>query len=199
VNHQVPSVASGFFSKLLEMCGLDGEAHDEERDAAADFAEIAMREPLQDFQSYARKQLNGRRTFHWPVEFPEVASSGGFDAFVGNPPFLGGARISGTYGDSYLAYLLATNPKSIGNADLSSYFLRRCARFLRRGGVTGLIATNSTAKGETRESGLQYLIDTCACRKSNSHVQMMKSAEKWHWQYAANGMYCSRRRRVLVE
>jgi hypothetical protein len=38
----------------------------------------------------------------------------------------------------------------------------------------------------------------CACRKSNSHIQMMKSAKKWRRQNATNGMYCSRRRRVLV-
>src|SRR5258708_18282519 len=36
-------------------------------------------------------------------------------------------------------------------------------------------------------------------RKSNSHIQMMKSAKKWRRQNATNGMYCSRRRRVLVD
>ncbi len=40
---------------------------------------------------------------------------------------------------------------------------------------------------------------TCACRKSNSHIQMMKSAKKWRRQNATNGMYCTRRRRVLVD
>ena len=39
----------------------------------------------------------------------------------------------------------------------------------------------------------------CACRNSNSHVQMMKSAEKRRRQNATNGMYCSRRWRVLVD
>lgn len=39
----------------------------------------------------------------------------------------------------------------------------------------------------------------CACRKSNSHIQMMKSAEKWCRQKATNGMYNSRRRRVFVD
>jgi hypothetical protein len=39
----------------------------------------------------------------------------------------------------------------------------------------------------------------CACRKSNSHIQMMKTAKKWRRQNATNGMYGSRRRRVLVE
>jgi chaperonin GroEL len=35
--------------------------------------------------------------------------------------------------------------------------------------------------------------------ESNSHIQMMKSAKKWRRQNATNGMYCSRRRRVLVD
>ena len=44
-----------------------------------------------------------------------------------------------------------------------------------------------------------YAKPTCACRKSNSHIQMMKSAKKWRRQNATNGMYGSPRRRVLVE
>jgi hypothetical protein len=39
----------------------------------------------------------------------------------------------------------------------------------------------------------------CACWKSNSHIPMMKCAKKWRRQNATNGMYCSRRRRVLVD
>ena len=34
--------------------------------------------------------------------------------------------------------------------------------------------------------------------ESNSYIQMMKSAKKWRRQNATNGMYCSRRRRILV-
>ena len=43
------------------------------------------------------------------------------------------------------------------------------------------------------------VLATCACRKSDSHIQMMKSAKKWRRQNATNGMYCSRRRRVLAD
>ena len=34
--------------------------------------------------------------FHWEIEFPEVfdRETAGFDAFVGNPPFMGGSKIS---------------------------------------------------------------------------------------------------------
>jgi hypothetical protein len=45
--------------------------------------------------------------FHWEIEFPEVFSreNGGFDAIVGNPPFLGGRRIRGVLGDEYFDWL----------------------------------------------------------------------------------------------
>jgi hypothetical protein len=32
----------------------------------------------------------------------------------------------------------------------------------------------------------------CACRKSNSHIQMVKSAEEWRLHNAANGMNSAR-------
>jgi hypothetical protein len=39
--------------------------------------------------------------FHWPLAFPEVFARGGFDVVVGNPPFMGGLKISGALGDRY--------------------------------------------------------------------------------------------------
>jgi hypothetical protein len=38
--------------------------------------------------------------FHWEIEFPEVfqQKNSGFDAIVGNPPFLGGSKISTAFG-----------------------------------------------------------------------------------------------------
>ena len=46
--------------------------------------------------------------FHWEIELPEVFERGnpGFDAFVGNPPFLGGFRISSLLGMIYFKYLI---------------------------------------------------------------------------------------------
>ena len=51
-----------------------------------------------------------RRPLHWPLVFPELfadTSGPGFDAIIGNPPFLGGKKISGALGDDYLAWLAA--------------------------------------------------------------------------------------------
>jgi hypothetical protein len=48
--------------------------------------------------------------FHWEIEFPEVFAreNGGFDAVAGNPPFMGGTKISSSFGKSYLQWLLVS-------------------------------------------------------------------------------------------
>ncbi len=47
-----------------------------------------------------------RRPFHWPLEFPEVfVERGGFDAIIGNPPFMGGKKITGALGNAIIAII----------------------------------------------------------------------------------------------
>jgi hypothetical protein len=97
--------------------------------------------------------------FHWEIEFPEVFSreNGGFDGFVGNPPFLGGGKISGTSGAEYLNWILFLHPESHGNGDLVAHFFRRAFNVLRGEGAIGLIATNTIGQGDTRTTGLKYI------------------------------------------
>ncbi|MCH8048062.1 MAG: class I SAM-dependent DNA methyltransferase, partial [Planctomycetes bacterium] len=99
--------------------------------------------------------------FHWEIEFPEVFSreNSGFDAFVGNPPFMGGKNISGAYGDAYLDSLKMSFTNTGGQADLVAYFFRACFGNLRIGGSFGLLATNTISQGDTRRAGL-YSIRT---------------------------------------
>jgi hypothetical protein len=99
--------------------------------------------------------------FHWPLEFPEVflEERGGFDAFVGNPPFIGGRRIRETLGDRYRETLYALYPGSSGNADYCAFFFLRAFANLRQGGAVGLIATNTIAQGDTRETGLGKIVE----------------------------------------
>ncbi len=98
--------------------------------------------------------------FHWEVEFPEVftASRGGFDAMVGNPPFMGGKNISGALSDAYLRWLIAAFPPAGGQADLVAYFFRRAFLLLRDRGSFGLLSTNTIAQGDTRRAALTPII-----------------------------------------
>ncbi len=98
--------------------------------------------------------------FHWEIEFPEVfeRAKAGFDAIVGNPPFMGGKDISGTLVRNYLDWLTSSYERSGGQADLVSYFFRRAFAKLAPGGCFGLIATNTIAQGDTRRAGLGAIL-----------------------------------------
>ena len=100
------------------------------------------------------------RPLHWALEFPEVMGNGGFDAVVGNPPFIGGQRLTGHLGEDLREYLIQRIGRGKrGSADLCSYFLLRDL-FLAPQGRVGIIATNTIAQGDTREVGLDQIVDT---------------------------------------
>ncbi|MFD3586347.1 Eco57I restriction-modification methylase domain-containing protein [Streptomyces sp. NPDC058683] len=101
-----------------------------------------------------------REPVHLPLVFPEVWDErGGFDAVVGNPPFLGGKKLTGALGVAYREYLVERlGHAARGNADLVAYFLLRAHQVLNKGGQTGLVATSKLAQGESREVGLDQLI-----------------------------------------
>jgi hypothetical protein len=107
----------------------------------------------------AAQALAGRhRFFHWPLEFPEVFVGGGFDAVIGNPPFMGGLKISGNLGDKYRHWLEVAFEPYGGTADLCAAFYRRAYSLLKPGGRMGLVATNTIGQGDTRESGLAVIL-----------------------------------------
>jgi len=97
-----------------------------------------------------------KRFFHWFLEFPEVMANGGFDCILGNPPFLGGQKISGMFGKNYLEYLkIAYAPA--GSCDIVTYFYRRIFTIIRQNGFQSLLATNTIAQGGAREGGLDVI------------------------------------------
>ncbi|MFT3756957.1 MAG: ATP phosphoribosyltransferase regulatory subunit [Pseudoxanthomonas sp.] len=106
-----------------------------------------------------------RQPFHWPLEFPEVftCERGGFDSMVGNPPFLGGKRITGTAGTAFRDWLVIHIARGkVGSADLVAYFFLRSYSLLRENGHFGLLAVNTIAEGDTRQVGLEEMLKTGA-------------------------------------
>jgi hypothetical protein len=118
---------------------------------------------VQEFEELAAKERRGQKMFHWPLEFPEVmVKRGGFDAFVGNPPFVGGKRISTLYGVPYEKYLKAVLTDKKGGADLCAYFFLRSFNMARLNGNFGLLATNTIAQTDTRSVGLDVIVENGA-------------------------------------
>ena len=98
---------------------------------------------------------------HWEFEYPEVfaGEDGGFDAIVGNPPFAGVTTLAESNVDQYTVWLRETWPGSGGKCDLVAFFFRRSFDLLNSHGCLGLLATNTVANGDTRESGLAQICD----------------------------------------
>jgi len=99
-----------------------------------------------------------KRFFHWFLEFPEVFQKGGFDCILGNPPFLGGLRISSNFGDNYLSYLKFNYAPAGGTCDFVAYFFRRDFDIIKIGGFQSLISTNTISQGDTREGALDVIL-----------------------------------------
>lgn len=114
--------------------------------------------PLQSQKlAYVETLVTQHRFFHWFIEFPEVLNEGGFNCILGNPPFLGNRKLSGTFGDSYLeAIKYQFSP--IGAVDLVTYFFRRIFTIIKSCGFQSLISTNTIAQGNAREGGLEIII-----------------------------------------
>jgi hypothetical protein len=87
----------------------------------------------------------------------DVRWPGTFDVVVGNPPYLGGNRISTVLGTEYQRHLMSRYRQSNGGADLASLFLLRGFELARIGGTVGLITTNTISQGATRKGGLQWV------------------------------------------
>lgn len=102
-----------------------------------------------------------RNPVQWVLRFPEVfqrLDRPGFDAVIGNPPYLGGQRITGALGPDYRNHLtcnIATGRR--GSADLVVYFLVTAVRLSRD--RVGLVTTNTIAQGDTRYVGLDSVVD----------------------------------------
>lgn len=142
---------------------IPGSAADKR--AARDDAAIKVSAHFNDsdlptFRREAQNALAGQATFHWPLEFPEVmVERGGFDAFIGNPPFLWALRISIRISIPFSHFLKSAWPHARKNADLCSYFMLRAFQGLRPHGTLGFITTNTIAEADTRETSLNYLIE----------------------------------------
>ena len=97
--------------------------------------------------------------FHWEIEFAEVfeRDNPGFDGMMGNPPYLGGTRVSTTYGAAYRDWLKCLHSEAHGNSDLVAHFFRLAFHRLRHQGSFGLIAKTTIRQGDTRWTGLRWI------------------------------------------
>ncbi|PKM07166.1 MAG: ATP phosphoribosyltransferase regulatory subunit [Gammaproteobacteria bacterium HGW-Gammaproteobacteria-4] len=148
---------AAFENALVSLTIQAGQAIDGDREVLASMRRRSIAVLSTDLSA----DKPARRPFHWPLEFPEVFAHerGGFDGIVGNPPFLGGQRITGVAGTAFRDWLVAHIAEGRrGSADLVAYFFLRAWSLLRDGGGFGLLAVNTIAEGDTRQVGLEAMV-----------------------------------------
>ena len=131
--------------------------------------------PLSTIANIIRHAEKPITPFNWELEFPEVfdRENPGFNAIVGNPPFLGGVKISKSYSPEYLHFLYSCTPEAGGQCDLAAFFFRKAFTLIRKMGTFGLIGTNTIAQGDTRDSGLTWICE------NNGSIYNAKKRVKW--------------------
>lgn len=121
-----------------------------------------------------------RKTFHWPVEFPEVflREEKGFDAIIGNPPFRGGKMVGRAFGTKYHDYIAYIRNHVKGAPDFCAYFLLRAFYLLKQSGTAGMLATKSISQTGTRTVCLDQIL------ASNGNIYKAVSMMPWPGQAA---------------
>ena len=168
---QLSDIADGVIAAGLRLGGKPGralnEAYDNLRIAVNDAypshgtPNRAMLDSILDAGLTPAVETDYERwqPLHWAIELPDVFERGGFDAIIGNPPFLGGQKITGAMGTEVRDWFVNVLARgSRGSADLVAYFLLRATSLLQRKGTLGLIATNTVAQGDSREVGLDAMV-----------------------------------------
>jgi hypothetical protein len=150
-------------------------------------------EPLSALALTLKQGAHPLTPFHWEVEFPEVFArkSPGFDSILGNPPFMWGNRISTVYGEAYRDWLLVIHPGSHGNSDLVAHFFRSAVTLLQSAGTFGLLATNSISEADTRQTGLDWLL--------NHGASIYYAVRNFRWTGSANvriALVCGSKQRL---
>jgi Eco57I restriction-modification methylase/TaqI-like C-terminal specificity domain len=80
----------------------------------------------------------GINVFDWKAEFSEIMKSGGFDAVIGNPPYI---SVESTTKDVTEYYLKAFK-SAYGRANSFSLFLEKALELVSKDGYCGLITSN---------------------------------------------------------
>lgn len=81
------------------------------------------------------------RPFDWPNAFPEIATAGGFDVVLGNPPYVRMERLKPVKPYLEQRYTVASD-----RADLYCYFYELGVRLLKPGGRLGYISSSTFFK-----------------------------------------------------
>lgn len=140
------------------------------------FNDEGLQDSIQEIRDRLASGDKGIRPFHWDLEFPEVFGDGrgGFNAVLGNPPFMSSTNMHSMQGEKYKVMLESLQAESSGRTvDLCAHFFRRAFQLLGADGTLSMLATNTISQGDTREAGLEKII------KEGGRIYACQKRLKW--------------------
>lgn len=119
-----------------------------------------------DFYYDAGCELSGDdvqrvNAFDWELEFEEVMENGGFDAVIGNPPYL---RIQGLqeYFGNQIKYFIGNYQSAVKRFDIYLLFIEKGFKLLAENGLLGYICPHKFLNSDFGSGIRQFFIDNSA-------------------------------------
>ncbi len=95
--------------------------------------------------------------FDWGAEFPRIMELGGFDAIIGNPPYV---RMEGF--KEIKSYLSSQYETHADRADIYYYFVEQSCNLLRKDGALGFILSNTFTRSRAGKFLRSFMTDQLA-------------------------------------
>jgi len=104
------------------------------------------------------RQIN---PFDWQREFSSIMSNGGFDAVIGNPPYVRQEVL----GQEFKEYTRKRYDSYAGTADLYVYFIEKSHRLLRKSGYFGIICSNKFMRAKYGVNLRKFIVNNTNIRQ----------------------------------
>ena len=151
-NFQIQQVQRGGHVSPIDKQALVDTLHDLEESLNYHLAKEYGVDPAKTEKYEAWR--DSHKPFHWYVDFYPLMAAGGFDAVIGNPPYVEYSKIRSEY--AIKAPRIDTN-----SGNLYAFTMERCLDLLMNNGGMGVIVPVSLVSTQ-RMAGLQLKIADCS-------------------------------------
>lgn len=114
-----------------------------------------------ELEKYFEGEWRSQKPFNFDEEFDEVYQNGGFDAVVGNPPYVQ-LSMEKKLPVGLKDYLLHTYESSMGRLNTFGFFIRRGVELLKQEGYLGFIIPNTILTQDYYAELRKYILDSCS-------------------------------------
>ncbi len=99
--------------------------------------------------------------FNWEKSFPEIIKGGGFNAVIGNPPYLRIQGLQEYYGEQ-VDYFIAQYASAVKRFDLYLLFLEKGFNLLKEDGILGIICPHKFTHADFGSGIRRFLVNNSA-------------------------------------